>query len=337
MIFWKWITGAAALIFCGTSVVFTVGLWISIPSAEGEPLVWGLTAGGVVAGLTAAALELCKFSFAPLGLWLRSQGRFIGNVLLFLWPFLVLISIGATVGFLESHTTEQQQVSAVNSVEYQTLKQQLNSYNQRINNINGIIADYAATDFRKVAVKTDKRLDELEARRDEVLAQLKSVQGSTTDSAQAAFSGLATLTHLDASKIQHSAFLALAVITDLVGLVALLAFNSAVTVKSNQNESLTELVTVNQAETDKSGEVTKEPENQILTTASQLTPEQQQLAQRIAAGEYGEKPVMRNINREVRGGNNVVQPVFEYLEKAGVLTRSGRGFALCNDVLVNHS
>ncbi|WP_444894930.1 hypothetical protein [Microbulbifer sp. SSSA005] len=326
MIIWKLITGLAALIFCGTSVVFTVGLWISIPAEQ---------AGQWVAGLTALALELCKFSFAPLGFWLWNNQRFIGGVLLFLFPFLVIISTAATVGFLESHTTEQQHASAASSVEYQALQQQLNSYNQRINNINGIVADYAATDYRKVAVKTDKRLDELEAGRDKTLAQLKAVQGTASESAQAAFAGLASLTRTDATKLQHSAFLAMAIITDLVGLVALLAFNSALTVKRKTAPLLNELETVHQTEKETDNERKPSPEinaikaaGELMPDQQQLTPEQKQLARRIAEGEYGEKPVIRNINQQVKGGNNVVKPVFNYLEQVGVLTRTSRGFAL---------
>ncbi|WP_299580883.1 hypothetical protein [uncultured Microbulbifer sp.] len=313
--YWKLFTGLAALIFCGTSVVFTVGLWISIPAEQ---------AGQWVAGLTALALELCKFSFAPLGFWLWGNQRFIGGVLLLLFPFLVIISTAATVGFLESHTMEQQQASAVNSVEYQALQQQLNSYSQRINNINGIVADYAASDYRKVAVKTDKRLDELEAGRDKTLAQLKSVQGTTSESAQAAFAGLANLTRTDADKLQHSAFLALAIITDLVGLVALLAFNSALTVKRETASLLNEQAPVQQTER----ESNKENKQPSKANNIELTEEQQQLARCIAEGKYGEKPVMRNINQEVKGGNNVVKPVFNYLEQIGVLLRTSRGFAL---------
>ncbi|MFA0810830.1 hypothetical protein [Microbulbifer epialgicus] len=319
MNFWKYTTGIASLIFCGTSVVFTVGLWISIPAVG---------AGQLVAGLTAAALELCKFSFAPLGLWLRNQDRFIGNVLLFLWPFLVLVSIAATVGFLESHTTEQQQSDAVNSVEYQTLKQQLNSYNQRINNINGIIADYAATDYRKVAVKTDERLDELEAKRDKTLARLKDVQRGSTDSAQAAFSGMAVLAHVDTQLLQHSAFLALAVITDLVGLVALLAFNSALTVTSGKDDALNDPERIERSVKGNPSEKTQQREVPIQKTDSPLTPEQQQLAKRITSGEFGARPVLRKLNNMFEGGNNFVRPVFEWLLNSGDMKRDGKGFLL---------
>ncbi|WHI46789.1 hypothetical protein [Microbulbifer sp. VAAF005] len=324
MNFWKYTTGLAALIFCGTSVVFTVGLWISIPSAEGQPLVWGLTAGGIVAGLTATALELCKFSFAPLGLWLRSKGRPIGNVLLTLWPFLVLISIAATVGFLESHTAEQKQLNTRNSLEYQTMQQQLSSLEQQINNLNGIIATDAANNYRKRAIKTAEQLENLEQRRSEAIAQLKAIQGSGSDSAQAAFSGLALLTHTDPQKLQYSAFLALAVITDLVGLVALLAFNSALTVVSDDADK-PETSTEDQQSDPNDCEISTESATACDNGLNEM---QKSLAERIAAGEFGPKPVLRNINREVKGGNNVVQPVFEYLEKQGVLERAGRGFAL---------
>jgi hypothetical protein len=315
VIFWRSITGLAALIFCGTSVVFTIGLWISIPAVG---------AGQLVAGLTATALELCKFSFAPLGLWLRSKGRFIGNVLLFLWPFLVLISIAATVGFLESNTAEQKQFSTRNSLEYQTIKQQLSSLEQQINNLNGIIATDAANNYRNRALKTAEQLENLEQRRSEAMTQLKAIQGSGSDSAQAAFSGLAILTHTDPQKLQYSAFLALAVITDLVGLVALLAFNSALTVAGNDSDKPVTL-TEDQQPNNPDCEILTEQETVCNNNLNDI---QRSLAKRIAAGEFGPKPVLRNINREVKGGNNVVQPVFEYLEHQGVLIRSGRGFAL---------
>ncbi|MCO1336011.1 hypothetical protein MO867_16900 [Microbulbifer sp. OS29] len=279
--------------------------------------------------MTAAALELCKFSFAPLGLWLKRKGRSIGSVLLILWPFLVLISIAATVGFLESNTTKQQQSIAVNSAEYQALKQQLNSYNRRINNINEIITGYKAGNFKKIALETDERLDELEERRDKTLAQLKAVQGSTANSAQAAFTGWATLTHLDPQKLQHSAFLALAVITDLVGLIALLAINSALTVKSTvtaeqdnieQKEQLTEYEQPEQNH--------QEIPKSTIELDESFSKMQRDLAIRIADGEYGTTPVLRDINRSVTGGNAVVSPVFKHLQKIGVIDKKGRGFVL---------
>ncbi|BBM04187.1 hypothetical protein [Microbulbifer sp. GL-2] len=325
MNFWIYPTGVAALIFCGTSVVFTIGLWVSIPSAEGEPLIWGITAGGLVAGLTAAALELCKFSFAPLGLWLKRKGRSIGNVLLILWPFLVLISIAATVGFLESNTTKQQQSIAVNSAEYQALKQQLNSYNRRINNINEIITGYKAGNFKKVALETDERLDELEENRDKTLAQLKAVQGSTANSAQAAFTGWATLTHLDPQKLQHSAFLALAVITDLVGLIALLAFNSALNVYSNHS-----LQSWGKGKNQHQGKCVSEEVTHTTMPENSLSELQQELAERIMDGEFGARPVLRKLNDKFKGGNNFVRPVFEYLLLKGEIKRKGKGFILAS-------
>ncbi|WP_299940155.1 hypothetical protein [uncultured Microbulbifer sp.] len=315
MTFWKYTTGIAALIFCGTSVVFTVGLWVSIPAVG---------AGQLMAGLTAAALELCKFSFAPLGLWLRSQGRFMGNVLLLLWPFLVLISIAATVGFLESHTAEQRQGNAQGSLEYQTIEQQLTSVEQQINNLNAIITTDTANGYRQRAIKTAEQLENLEQRRSEALAQLKMVKGATTDSAQAAFAGLATLTHVDPVKLQHSAFLALAVITDLVGLVALLAFNSALTVHTVYPQRLNRSA---EFKPSKPKACEKEPVLETVLNGS-LNELQQQLATRITAGEFGAKPVLRNLRRQVAGGHHVVRPVFEHLEKIGVLTRRGRGFVL---------
>ncbi|WHI45021.1 hypothetical protein [Microbulbifer sp. VAAF005] len=260
---------------------------------------------------------------------MKEKKRRIGWALLFIWPILVLISIAATVGFLESNATEQKQTAATNSVEYQTLKQQLNSYNQRINNTNEIVAGYKAGNFKKVALEKDQRIDDLEEKRAQILAQLKAVQGDSTGSAQAAFQGWATLTHVESDKLQHGAFLALAVITDVVGLLALLAFNSAVTVKSTvtaeqDNAEQQEPLTEDQQQEQNHQE---EPESGIELDES-FSAVQRDLAIRIAGGEYGLNPVLRDINRSVTGGNAVVRPVFQHLQKIGVIDKQGRGFAL---------
>lgn len=323
MKFWRLVTGLAALIFCGTSLVFTVGLWVSIPGGAG---------GQVVAGLTATALELCKFSFAPLGLWLRAQGRAVGFALLLLWPFLVLISIAATVGFLASNSAQQQQLNAAGSLEYMTLEKQLASVQQQIETLNGVIATDAANGYRARAIETAAQLENLEAQRSAALDQIKNVRGNASDSAQATFASLATLTHGDAAQLQHTAFLALAIITDVVGLVALLAFNAALTTRAAVQTPAAAVKTaadpVQPPSMPEEGAPAKSEKRKTPGESLALTTAQFDLAHRIVRGEFGQRPVLRNINREVQGGNPVVKPVFEYLQRRGELLRDGRGFYL---------
>ncbi|WP_428635014.1 hypothetical protein [Sedimenticola sp.] len=303
---WRYLTGIAAVIFCSTSLAFTVGLWVSIPGAPG---------GQVVAGLTAVALELCKFSFAPFGLWLRAKGKATGYALLLLWPFLVILSIAATVGFLSSHTAEQQRLHATGTLEYRTLQQQLNSVSQQIATLNGVIAADADNGYRQRAIDTAQQLDILETRRNDTLARLKNVRENTPGSAQATFASLAALTLGDVEQWRHWGFLGLAVITDIVGLVALLAFNSALTTGEPQSQKQYQpsaiAVDIKQA-----------------SDGVALSSIQTQLAERIRAGEFGQHPVLRKINREIRGGNAVVKPVFEFLLRTGELKREGQGFVL---------
>lgn len=319
MTFWRYVTGLAALIFCGTSLVFTVGLWISIPGGIG---------GQLVAGLTATALELCKFSFAPFGLWLRAQGRVVGYALLALWPFLVLLSIAATVGFLESRTMEQQQLNARGSLEYRTLQMQLNSLHLQIGSLNDVIGADVANGYRQRAIETTEQMRDLERQRSAVMAQLKSVQVTPSDSAGATFASLAMLTHSDADVMQHKGFLALAIIADVVGLVALLAFSSVSTpVRTAQAEPIvSERLT---AAAEQSAPTVYQQKTFAENVA--LNAEQWELSERIRRGEFGSRPVLRNINREVRGGNQVVKPVFDYLQNSGVLIRDGRGFTLITE------
>lgn len=318
MKFWRSVTGLAALIFCGTSLVFTVGLWISIPGDLG---------GQVVAGLTATALELCKFSFAPFGLWLCAQRRPVGYALLALWPCLVVLSIAATVGFLESRTTVQREANARGSLEYRTLRQQLASVQQRIDTLNGVIATDAANGYRQRAIETAAQLENLEQQRSSLLAQVKTVRVAASDSAGATFASLAVLTHSDSAELQHKGFLALAIVADVVGLVALLAFSS---VSTHAPAVKTQRPTVEHpapAAERSAPTVTKE---KTPAESVALNAEQWDLAERIRQGAFGNRPVLRRINREVRGGNQVVKPVFEYLQRSGVLVRDGRGFALAD-------
>ncbi|WP_445363305.1 hypothetical protein ACJJIQ_24690 [Microbulbifer sp. ANSA003] len=300
---WQSLTGIAALIFCGTSLAFTVQLWISMPAGLG---------GQVVAGATAVALELCKFSFAPLGLWLRSQGQASGYALLCLWPLLVVISIVATVGFLATHSDEQQQRSTRNSQEYQALQQQLNSLQQQINTLNGLINTDANNGYRQRAINTAAQLSTMEAERTQLIEKLSTIE--QTPSTHSAFSSLASILNKDPAKVQHIGFLALAIITDIVGLVALLAFNAAATVAKRTTAPLQQPETV---------------ETQPLHT-THLSEEQQQLAQRIRSGEFGHKPVMRNIINEMRLRHGTVKPVFDALQQAGALNKNGRGYFLAS-------
>ncbi|WP_226649479.1 hypothetical protein [Microbulbifer variabilis] len=298
---WQSLTGIAALIFCSTSLAFTVQLWVSMPADLG---------GQLVAGATAVALELCKFSFAPLGLWLCSQGQKSGYALLCLWPLLVMISIVATVGFLSTHSEEQQQLSARNSREYQSLQQQLNSLQKQINTLNGLINTDANNGYRQSALHTAAQLSTLENERTQLIEKLSTI-GQTANT-HSAFNSLANTLNADPTRLQHIGFLALAIITDIAGLVALLAFNAAAAVGKRVSQPFQQPETTEQR-----------PDH-----TSHLSEEQQLLAQRIRAGEFGNRPVLRNISNSITGGYRSVKPVFDALQKTGALTHNGQGFAL---------
>ncbi|WP_444932187.1 hypothetical protein ACJJIF_10605 [Microbulbifer sp. SSSA002] len=133
-------------------------------------------------------------------------------------------------------------------------------------------------------------------------------------STNSAFSSLAGALNADPEKVQHIGFLAQAVITDIVGLVALLAFNAAATVTKHATTPLQQPETV---------------EKQLKHT-THLSEEQQQLAQRISAGEFGHKPVMRNIINDMHLRHGTVKPVFDALQQAGTLNKNGRRYFLAS-------
>ncbi|MFS1526379.1 hypothetical protein ACL7TT_20220, partial [Microbulbifer sp. 2304DJ12-6] len=59
-----------------------------------------------------------------------------------------------------------------------------------------------------------------------------------------------------------------------------------------------------------------------------LSQEQIELANQICAGEFGTRPVLRNIIKCIRGGYPAAKPVFDALEQAGEITRDGQRFYL---------
>ncbi|WP_299948923.1 hypothetical protein, partial [uncultured Microbulbifer sp.] len=121
------------------------------------------------------------------------------------------ISIVATVGFLATHSEEQQQRSTQGSLEYQALEQQLNSIKEQINSLNGLIATDAANGYRQRAIDTTAQLRALEGQRSQLIENLSTAQPGA--SAHGAFSSLASTLNIDPVRLQHAGFLALAIIT----------------------------------------------------------------------------------------------------------------------------
>ncbi|AWF80082.1 hypothetical protein BTJ40_04195 [Microbulbifer sp. A4B17] len=150
-----------------------------------------------------------------------------GYALLFLWPLLVVISIAETVGFIATHSDEQQQRRTRSNQEYQALQQQLNSLEHQSNTLNSLINTDTNKGYRQRAIDTAAQLSTLEDQRTQLIEKLSTIE--QTPSTQSAFNSLANTLNTDPAKLQHIGFLALAIITDIVGLVALLAFNAAAT------------------------------------------------------------------------------------------------------------
>uniref|UniRef100_UPI00261EF13D hypothetical protein n=1 Tax=uncultured Microbulbifer sp. TaxID=348147 RepID=UPI00261EF13D len=274
-----------------------------------------------------------------------------------------------------THSEEQQQRSTQGSLEYQALEQQLNSIKEQINSLNGLIATDAVNGYRQRAIDTTPKLHALETQRSQLIKSLSIAKpGAST---HGAFNSLASTLNVDPVRLQHAGFLALAIITDVVGLVALLAFNAASTVckrlakrskrfstpdkqfstdskrfSTDAKQSPTEpkqllngakqLLTVDKrlaAETQESSTVckrlAKRPKRpkRFSTLAKRfvnanLSQEQIELANQICAGEFGTRPVLRNIIKCIRGGYPAAKSVFDALEQAGKITRDGQRFYL---------
>ena len=143
----------AAILLCGGSLACSVALF----ALEQPTLI-----GAVLAGIFAGALELCKFAFFPVGLYLclksRPLSRAMGGVVVTLGCFLLFVSVAASVGFFESASVNHSNITRNNSDEYQATQKTIAFIDQQIEIINTLTRKDAETTYRQRAIDTMPKL-----------------------------------------------------------------------------------------------------------------------------------------------------------------------------------
>lgn len=310
----------STLLLCAVTLASTVLFWSSMPTD---------TLGKVIAGVTATALEACKYSFFPAGIYYLRKRNVGGAGLLLIGILLLVVSVSATTAFLETSYHQQQTDAQQNSVEHQTKKQQLNSLQQQIDTLNNLIAADAQADRRTRALEYTKQVKELEEKRDTTLAGFQNIKESPQGGAQSLFSVLAMPLHSSPDAVRQGAFIGLALIVDVSAIACLLSLTglpakAAPTEpqKAPQNPKSMPVL------------IAGRPQQLTEPPPTQLNDSDHALAARIVAGEFGEQPKVRDVMVLAKARHPEVKKVFDLLLDSNQLKREGKKFFLTQAVIV---
>lgn len=184
------------LILSAITTVFTVILWSELPQDSWTSFLMGL------AGF---ALEGCKFLLLVLAV-VFYRDRFYLAALFSgtLAALLFVVSIGASVGFLEKSEQQQRQ----HSWQGQQIRQQSNQLHNEIALLTESAQKDVASGYRERALETQVRIDNL--RNQQRQLQSESLAGVVDSS----FSGLAGLLGMEDGKTRLIAWLVLALLID---------------------------------------------------------------------------------------------------------------------------
>lgn len=322
----KFTIALSTILLCMVTLASTVLFWSSMPTDQ---------TGKLLAAVTATALEACKYSFFPAGVYYLKKRNAGGALLLIIGVVLVAISVAATTGFLENAYNQQTQSAQQNSLEYQTKKQQLNSLQQQIDTLNNLVAADAQGSYRTRAIQTSKDVKILEQQRDNALAEIKGYRESAHGNAQSLFSVLSIPLGASPEVIRQSAFIGLAVIVDICAIAGLLALGGMGKKSNPESKRILGELPINietKYEPPPSPIVNQKPKEPPLLCV-ELTPNENELAQKILSGEFGQPPAVRRIIQEGNVRHQIAKKVLEYLVDQNKVRREGKQYQLVQAVI----
>ncbi|MGI9280578.1 MAG: hypothetical protein ACR2PX_13275 [Endozoicomonas sp.] len=297
---------AGSVILSIVSIVFTVLLWSQLPEEEWLQY---------VSGLAGFALELCKFSLLPMAfLFLKNRNLLPGVLLLIVGVSLFVVSIGASVTFLETGEQARQQ----QSIAWQQRQTTISQLDEQIR-----IGQEAAS--RTLRADTLAEVKEWQKERRELLD--KPVEQSV---------GLVGLE----SQKRFYAWLLLSILIDgcaVVGFTLLSSQENAGQQQKTRRKQYQEQLQERYQEQEQksmpcvSGTVSEtvttraRTEKQLSETTTTVTLKSD-LRERILSGQYGDRLTLRGVMEKEGIGYKKAKTLFDALEVDGVLVNTGKGY-----------
>lgn len=338
---WRWPLLLSGVLLCAISITASVLLWVSVP---------GELIGQWLAGVTALGLEISKFAFLPIGIAMWYQGKPIWSVAVsILGVVLLLLSIGASIGFLENSVKQQHQQVLQQSVTYRALQQQLKSIETRIQITYALIEKDMESKYRGRGYRELDDMPKLEKEREEIIAALKMAENGSEGEMAALINAMATQLSVKGDLLAFWLFTLLAIIVDLAAVAALALLGL---VLQGEGKSNTDATADNQTTTDSVADTTPQPTLSVASETPAATPvvtarsvekpkantpqvqpiadarveRIRRVAKNIMNGVYGNPPIVREAMRVEGMDYRQVIPAFDALIAKGHLAKNGRDY-----------
>jgi len=282
-------------------------------------------------GAFAVALEMCKYAFFPIGWWLwRQSKKAAGGVFVLMGFSLVLVSVGASVSFMEGGTRSGEQVQLQASESYQALSRKLYRLEARMDTRNALAAK--GLDGYMITVGTDNlnNADSLESQWQLIFQERQQLEPQQVEGVSVFFSLLADRLGVPEAGVRFWCFVSLAVFVEVCA-VALLWWLSLPPAPLKETSSASAAVEHSHCAT---GAHRREPLPSIEQQAQQPLPtvaDESRLSEKaqkvVAAIRNGGEPI---VNRFTQGEppirHNHVKAAFSFLEACGEIEREGQGY-----------
>ena len=344
---------AASIILTIVSIVFTVLLWSQLPD-EG----WMK----IISGMAGFALELCKFSLLPLSLLLLKNKKTMnaGVLLLLFGGSLFIVSIGASVAFLENGEQARQQQGTVWQGRQTTLAQ----LDERIRIAQSAAEKDIAGGYRQRGLDTLEQVEQWQEQRQALLSEPVSESSGAIGLGESqrfyawlllailidgcAVAGWVVLSQEDQQeteqeeKIKSSADLKESDTSELINRFEerLEVFLKAQERKELLNKALSETPEPEKQELKADSQVVESIKERVTTTETEteetvskktktkLMVVEREMLERITSGEHGELLTIRGLMKHENIGYAKAKQIVNSLEDDGVLIDTGKGYQL---------
>lgn len=295
------------VVLCGGSLLCSVGLWSSEQSSLFTQILFGAFFG---------ALELCKFAFFPIAFELFSTRKVTGTLLYLLGFVLLVFSIFATVAYLETGATVAASSARQNSHSYAYSSETIASLEAQIKTVSDNMASDSQYGYRARAAQQAALLRDLNQQKFEAINSINDIQVNDYSGVQSIFSKLSSTLSVEQSSLRLLVYTLLAIFIDVCGIACLIVLSIKPATKKQKQP------------------VKKRSQEQLIKSVELVaeTPKKSEsieaIKERIVSGEYGDKPIARDIKDKERVGYSKVKKAFSELVDEGLVHRLPKGFQL---------
>mgnify|MGYP000685476459 CR=1 FL=1 len=334
-IFYQKTLMVSAFLLCLGSLGCSVALFVME-----QQEIWGM----VLSGAFATALELCKFAFFPIGLSLvfdsSNYKKVSGVFVLGVGLVLLVVSVGASVGFFESATTNKESTERKQGDQYVFLKSDIDNIDQQITKVNRVVDRYMGIDQQKQALLAMGKLDKLRIERRAAIDHISNIPVEAKGSATSIFFVVANSVGKDRDSVRYWGYFWIATLIDVCGVIALLLLSSvysSLNEAGDTNEGGT--TSLNEIKTDEPVKESKTPKetNEANGNHGKKTEKDLSLVvEKILSGAYGDRLSVRPITEDwqsIKLNSVTLKEILLKMIDDGQVKKEGRYYYLRQSVI----